>query len=347
LRATIELGIGDANESRDAYIFGAIDGLAMDAQGRIIVADRKDHTVRVFAADGRHLYTIGRKGKGPGDLDSPCCLAIARDGALWVKENGNHRYSAFRLGTTEATFVRSTRGTTNSVWSTDRVDFDPKGRIIDLESAFNPTTKVFRAVRAHIDSAGTAVERDTIPKPPADSLSGVSFATKNGFASYNQPFGATELHAYGAGGEMAHAVSSNYAVAWTAADGKRKTLLQRSSVPSPSLSAKEREATEELLNSISRNTGVPRANLKLVVPTRKMPLQALGFDLDGRLWIERSVMDGQPGEADLYDRSGQWIAIMQWPAGVTMRFWTVRGRTGLGVAEDEDGVQRVVRLQFR
>ena len=84
-----------------------------------------------------------------------------------------------------------------------------------------------------------------------------------------------------------------------------------------------------------------------MLPNRKMPLQALGFDLDGRLWVERSVVDGQPGEADVYDRNGQWSAIMQWPAGVTMRYWTVRGRTGLAVAEDEDGVQRVVRVQFR
>lgn len=346
-RGTVDLSIGAADEARDAYSFGVIGGLATDAQGRIIVADSKDHTVRVFAASGRYLYTIGRKGKGPGDLDGPCCLTIAKDGLLWVKENGNHRYSVFRMGATDASFVRSIRGATNSVWSADRVDFDAKGRILDLESAFDAATKTSRIVRRHVDSTGMMVESDTIPKPPADSLSAVTFATRNGTATYFQPYGATELHAFGGTGHMAHAVSSRYAVAWVAPDGRKRTLLQRATVSAVALSVKERQAADELLNSIARNTGVPRANLALSIPNRKMPLQSLGFDLDGRLWVERSVADGQPGEADVYDRSGQWSAIMQWPPEVKMRFWTVRGRTGIGVAEDEDGVQRVVRVQFR
>ena len=347
LRGTVDLSIGAADETRDAYLFGIIGGLATDAQGRIIVADSKDHTVRVFAANGRHLYALGRKGKGPGDLNGPCCLTVAKDGLLWVKENGNHRYSAFRLGATEAPFVRSIRGATNSVWSADRVDFDVTGRLLDLESAFNPATKAFRIVRHHVDSTGTAVASDTIPKPPADSLSDVTFATRNGTATYVQPHGARELHAFGGTGDMAHAVSSRYAVTWVTVDGRRRALVQRPAVAGPALSGTEHQAAGELLNTIARNTGVPRANLALKIPDRKMPLQSLGFDLDGRLWVERSVVDGAPGEADVYDRSGQWSAIMEWPADVKMRFWTVRGRTGIGVAEDEDGGQRVVRVQFR
>ena len=97
LTATITLNIGGADESRDAYIFGTIDGLAMDASGRIIVADSKDNTIRVFTADARFVYSLGRKGKGPGDLDRPCCLTIAKDGTLWAKEYANHRYSQFEL----------------------------------------------------------------------------------------------------------------------------------------------------------------------------------------------------------------------------------------------------------
>ena len=281
-RGAVDLSIGEANESRDAYIFGVIGGLAMDAQGRIIVADSKDHTIRIFAASGRYLYTIGRKGRGPGDLDGPCCLTIAENGLLWVKENGNHRYSAFRLGATKASFVRSISGATNSVWSGDRVDFDAKGRLVDLESAFNAETKTFRIVHRHIDSTGRVVERDTIPKPPADSLSAVTFATRSGMATYFQPYGATELHAFGGTGDMAHAVSSRYAVAWVAADGRNRSLLQRATVRAVALSAKERQTTDELLNSIARNTGVPRAQLALRIPDRKMPLQSLGFDLEGR-----------------------------------------------------------------
>lgn len=347
LRATIDLNIGEANETRDAYIFGAIDGLAMDAQGRIVVADSKDHTVRVFSASGRHLYTFGQLGKGPGDLDMPCCLTMSNTGEIWIKENGgNHRYSVFRLGATKATFVRTIRGTTSPVGSADRVDFDSKGRLIDLGTIVD-ATRTFRKVRLFLDSAGTVLARDTIHKAPKDSLSDVSVPTRNGVSVYLQPHGARELSAFGANGEVALAVSSNYAVAWFGAEGKRKALLQRAGLTAPVLSAKERESADALLNAIARNTGVPRAELPLTIPNRKAPLTSLGFDLDGRLWVERTVVDGQPGEADVYDRSGRLVAIMQWPPGVRMRGWAVRGTTGLAVGVDDDGVQRVVRLQFK
>ena len=90
-----------------------------------------------------------------------------------------------------------------------------------------------------------------------------------------------------------------------------------------------------------------RSKLLLRVPDRKSPLEALGLDLDGRLWIERLVADGQPGEADVYDRPGRWSAIFEWPRAVTMRLCAVRGRTGLGIEEGADGAQRVVGLQYR
>lgn len=346
LRGTVDLNIGEANESREAYMFGVIGGLALDGQGRILVADRKDNNVRVFSPTGSYLYSLGRTGQGPGDLNGPCCLTATKDGLLWIKETGNHRFSVYRLGATEASFVRTVRGASNSVVSADRVDFDAKGRLVDLETAFTAATRTFRMVRLRIDSAGTVVERDTVPKPPADSLSSVTVPTGGGTASYSQPFGATELHAFGAGGEAAHAVSSRYAVVWMDTQGKRRALLQRD-VPSPKLSERERSSTDSMLERIARNTRNPRANLRLIIPQTKTPLKALGFDLEGRLWIERSVVDGQPGEADVYERSGRWVAIMQWPADVRMGLWTVRGTTGLGIAVDEDGAQRVVRLKFR
>lgn len=347
LRATIDLRIGEENESREEYIFGFVDGLAFGDDGRILVADAKDNTVRVFSAIGQHLYTIGRQGQGPGDLSGPCCLLFASNGLLWIKENGNHRYSSFRLGETSATFVGSVRGTTNYVVRPDRVDFDARGRLIDLALAYMPARNALGIVRLRLDSSGTVAERDTVPTPPADSLSTVSFASGGGTATYSQPYGAESLHAFGAGGEAAHGVSSRYAVAWMDASGKLRTLAQRDVGAGPALSDKERAATVKELETIAAQARVPRSELPLEVPNRKSPLVAIGFDLEGRLWIERSVTDGQPGEADVYDRQGRWSAVFQWPRAVSMRFWTVHGLTGLGIEEGADGAQRVVRLHFR
>ena len=346
-RAQIELTIGAAGESRELYTFGDISGLASDAQGRLFVADAKDNTVRVFSSAGGYVYTIGQFGKGPGDLDSPCCLTVGGDGLLWIKERLNHRYSAFQLGSSRASFVRSVRGATSILWHPDRVDFDSIGRVFDFAIAFSPASKVFRTVRHRLDSSGRSVGVDTLPKPSPDSLGEFAISARGGTSVFSQPFGPRELHAFGAGGEMAHAVSSRYAVLWVTATGQRRALLERPTVSGPRLSSREREQTEKSLNTISRNTGVSRANLPLTNPRQKSPLKALGFDIDGRLWVERSVVDGQPAEADVYDRRGRWIAVAHWPSEVSIQFWTVRGWSGLGVAKDEDGLQTVVRVRFQ
>ena len=142
-------------------------------------------------------------------------------------------------------------------------------------------------------------------------------------------------------------MSSNYAILWTDSEGRTRALAHRDIGDGPALSDAERVATDSMLNTIALNSGIPRSELPLKVPDRKSPLEAIGFDLDGRLWIERAVADQAPGEADLYARDGTWIATYQWPSNVTMRFWAVRGEVGLGVEEGVDGAQRVVRLRFK
>lgn len=347
LVAAIDLRLGTEDESREEFIFGVIDGLVFDESGRIYVADSKDHSVRAFSADGQFLYRLGREGHGPGDLSGPCCLMISGDNVLWVKENGNHRYSAFQLNETGATFLSTLRGSASYVVSADRVDFDPAFRLIDLGLAYDPATESYGVVRWRLDSTGVAVAADTVPSPPKDSLGSVSFPSGGGFATYSQPYGAASLQAFGAGGESARGVSSKYAVLWLDAAGAQRTLAVRDLTIGPELSRAEHAATDSMLNAIAAGAGMPRRELPLVLPARKAVLDAIGLDLDGRLWIERAVADGQPGEADVYDRQGRWSATYQWPSNVTMRPWAIRGRTGLAIEEGADGAQRVVRVLFR
>ena len=73
----------------------------------------------------------------------------------------------------------------------------------------------------------------------------------------------------------------------------------------------------------------------------------LGFDMDGRLWVQRGVIDGTPNEADVYSPEGKWVGIMQWPSNVFLLAFAVRGNTGLGVTTDGDAVQSVVRLSWK
>ena len=345
LQGVVDLTIGSVDETRDSYIFGHVSGLLLLSDGRILVADQTTHDVRVFGTDGRHQFTIGRRGAGPGDLTRPCCLTIAADGQLWIRDAGNRRYSIFDIAPTEAKFVRTVRSHVASPQAlSSRIDWDPRGRLVDIG-------QIDEAVqRAFIDTEGNVARWDTLRAPPSDSLAVMRIrrSVPGGVAIYwyYQPHGAYAQRAFGPRGETADAVSSNYAVTWFDAERKRVTLIQRR-ITGPELSRREQRAANEELDRIVKDNGVSRASLAFGVPRRKAPLRDLGFDLDGRLWVEKTVPDGQPRQADVYDRRGALVAVMTWPSHIRLDNRTVRGQTAVGVAVDSLGTNTVVRLRFR
>src|ERR1043166_4483647 len=350
-RGTIDLRIGRADEARDDYIFDDVRGLAQTADGRILVADYKGNTVRVYDAKGAFVYRIGSKGKGPGDLGGPCCLSIDRTGRLWVREFSNRRVSVFSLGATRATYLWSIRGAINPWGGLEPTRWDSKGRLIDLGTSFNPADQSLKLIRQIIDSASNVVAIDTFPPPPSDSIDQYKAMQSNtkgviGFATFMPLYGASEIRTFGPNGDQARAISSRYSVSWEDVTGHRVALIQRD-LQGPSLTSKEIEKANKHLDGIAQGAHVSRSSLPLKVPERKPPIAWMGFDADGRLWIQRSVAAGQPRVADVYDRSGKWVSTMEWPNGVDLTLWAISGTTAIGIATDSNDVPTVVRLRFR
>ena len=58
------------------YIFGDVAGAVRMDDGSIVVVDEQSHNVRRYDADGRHLWTSGREGDGPGEYRG---LRLLRD----------------------------------------------------------------------------------------------------------------------------------------------------------------------------------------------------------------------------------------------------------------------------
>lgn len=69
----------------------------------IYVADTANHRVAVFAFDGTFVRTLGKRGHGPGELDSPRGLAVNAQ-HVFVADTRNHRIVVFERG---GAFVRS------------------------------------------------------------------------------------------------------------------------------------------------------------------------------------------------------------------------------------------------
>ena len=86
---------GGPERSMDPGGFNRPEGLGMDPEGRILVADSCNHRVQIFSEDGKWLRTIGGAGDGLGEMSFPYDVRSDAEGNLFVCEFGNSRIQIF------------------------------------------------------------------------------------------------------------------------------------------------------------------------------------------------------------------------------------------------------------
>lgn len=87
------LSIGSEDGEHDT--FARITGAAFGPSGRIYVADGQNHRVAVFDRDGRFVGEVARRGKGPGELESPGAMAVDARDSLFVWDVAQARITVF------------------------------------------------------------------------------------------------------------------------------------------------------------------------------------------------------------------------------------------------------------
>ncbi|HEV2209124.1 MAG TPA: 6-bladed beta-propeller [Verrucomicrobiae bacterium] len=75
--------------------FNRAEGLCVDAQDRLYVADSCNHRIQIFSSDGKFLRTYGHAGKGLGEFSYPYDICVDSAGRQYVAEFGNSRLQVF------------------------------------------------------------------------------------------------------------------------------------------------------------------------------------------------------------------------------------------------------------
>jgi len=73
-----------AEEDPVEELLAFVMGIAVDGEGNVYVVDRSNDRLVAFAPDGGLLWTAGRPGQGPGELDGPNYIAWDGAGSLYV-----------------------------------------------------------------------------------------------------------------------------------------------------------------------------------------------------------------------------------------------------------------------
>jgi tripartite motif-containing protein 71 len=79
--------------------------VAVDAQGRVAVADSRKNKIAMFDDQGNLLYEFGFQGTAPNGLKTPRGIDFAPDGRLFVLESNGGRVNIFDVGAASASSV--------------------------------------------------------------------------------------------------------------------------------------------------------------------------------------------------------------------------------------------------
>jgi DNA-binding beta-propeller fold protein YncE len=119
--------------------FDSPTGIAVDANGNILVADTNNGRIEKFSSTGAFLSIIGTKGSGHGQLGEPNGIAVDRAGNIYVAEVGsNHRVQKLAP---DGTFIAEWKGPDLGFYGPRRIAIGPDASIYVVDQGHTRIVK--------------------------------------------------------------------------------------------------------------------------------------------------------------------------------------------------------------
>lgn len=305
-----ELSIGDV-EGPEEYMFSRIRSLAVDNGERIYVLDAKEAHVKVFDQLGKYIRTIGRKGQGPGELQSPLNLYIKGQNEL-VVEDMTRQLAFFSLeGQFKKNLLTAKAGALG-------IDIDSEGNIVAtviVREEENPRYELqkFDSELNYLHSLGSSPLRSA-------STSG-----------YN-PFSPIIQSEINCNDQVVTGYPEKYEIKIYDKSGTMVRKIMKEYDPV--------EITEEEIKEAKE--GMPWER-KLSIPKYHNAYRWIITDDEGRMLVRTFEREADGGDYyhDIFDEKGRYIARI--PLGFFPRVW--KKNKFYTVEEDEEGYQQVKRYR--
>src|SRR5438046_3180142 len=129
----------EGSRGTDEGQFDSPMGIAVDANGNILVADTNNGRIEKFSPTGTFLSIIGTKGSGHGQLGEPNGIAIDRAGNIYVAEVAhNHRVQKLAR---DGTFIAEWKGPELGFYGPRRIAICPDDSIYVVDQGHNRIVK--------------------------------------------------------------------------------------------------------------------------------------------------------------------------------------------------------------
>ncbi len=336
-RLVPELSIGSiAGAGPD--LFGEIAAIEVDALGRIYVADRQAAEVRVFDAEGNHVRTFGRRGRGPGEFEQLSGLGWGADGDLVVVDAANGYINYDTTGAWVGVRRRETaRMLVMIPWPGG---FGPNGEIFDVDVDFSSGTPRRTLVRYSADLAA----EDVIPLPEYQQPTFTASVGPGRVMAAGVPFAPTQYWTIDPAGSLWSGVSSEYRLVQQNFAGDTLRIVEREHTPDRLTEADLEAAMERLEGFVSQGGQIDRS----LIPDTRPVFGPFFVDDASRLWVAvpRGPEDGLGFELDVFDPEGRYLGRVESNVGDLSGRALVRGEYFYAVVRDELEVARVVRLRI-
>lgn len=336
-QVTEDLRIGSV-DGDGPDVLGNVTSFEIDRAGRIRILEGQTQQLRVFAADGSFVRTLGRSGGGPGEFARAMRVELGPDGNLWVMDPSNNRLSVFD---TAGTYLEGKRALGGFIMIPWPGRFDSRGRYY---APVPRTGAEFRIGLLRYDTAFTPADTLDVPIDPVERESfRLSSPDGHSMMVAGVPFQGGFRWKVAPNGGIWAFVTDQYRLFELDNAGDTIRTITRDYDPLPVTDEDREQAKEDMKWFLDQGGRADWSKLPDVKPA------ATSFFLDdeGDIWVERVTEPGSDGSSfDVFDPRGRFLGNVRTPFALSGPEPIIRDGTLWGVTRDALEVPYIVRARI-